>query len=231
MSRRRRAVLLLGLALLLGGLAFSDVAGREARLKRAVGPAVPVVVARHDLDARVRIKRADLAVRRVPARWAPAGAVADPRELVGLRTSAPVQAGADIAAATLDDGGSGAVGAPVRRGERVADVVASAAPDLVVAGGRVDVLVTTEPRDGAAGRTFLALQDVEVLAVRTVEATGAAANEDGASRVAAALRVTLHQAVFLAAAQGFALELRLLPRAAGDRDHAADGVVVGADLR
>jgi pilus assembly protein CpaB len=228
-SRRRRAVLLLGLALLLGGLAFSDVSGREARLKRAVGPAVPVVVARHDLAPRARIARADLAVRRVPARWAPAGAASDPRALVGLRTAGPVEAGADLTAAALDDGSGETSGAPVRRGERVADVVASATPELVVPGGRVDVLVTTEPRDGSRGRTFLALQDVEVLASRTVDATSSA--DERTARVAASLRVTLRQAVFLAAAQGFARELRLLPRAAGDRAHAGAALAVGADLR
>lgn len=230
MSRRRRAVLLLGLALLLGGLAFSDVAGREARLKRAVGPAVAVVVARHDLEPRTRLSRGDLALRRVPARWAPAGAASDPRELVGLRTAAPMAAGSDLTAAALDDGsGQDAAGAPVRRGERVADVVASATPELVVPGGRVDVLVTTEPRDGSRGRTFLALQDVEVLASRAEDPSGA--SEEQSARVAAALRVTLRQAVFLAAAQGFARELRLLPRAAGDRGHAGAGLAVGADLR
>ncbi|MDX6714872.1 MAG: pilus assembly protein CpaB, partial [Baekduia sp.] len=44
MTRRRRAALLLGLAFLLGALAASDVAGREAALQRSVGRAVPVVV-------------------------------------------------------------------------------------------------------------------------------------------------------------------------------------------
>jgi pilus assembly protein CpaB len=44
----------------------------------------------------------------------------------------------------------------------------------------------------------------------------------------ASLRVTLRQAVYLAAAQSFARELRLLPRAEGDRrrsttDLAVDG--------
>jgi pilus assembly protein CpaB len=45
MSRRRRAILLLGLAMLLGGLAASDVARREAAIARQLGPDTPVVVA------------------------------------------------------------------------------------------------------------------------------------------------------------------------------------------
>jgi hypothetical protein len=50
-SRRRRAAVLLGLALLLGGLAASDVARREAAVRAQVGPVVEVVVAAADLRA------------------------------------------------------------------------------------------------------------------------------------------------------------------------------------
>src|SRR3954449_13130777 len=71
MSRRRRGLLLAGLALLLGGLAASDVAGREAALDRRLGPSVEVVVAREALSAGERLTAARLAVRRVPARFAP----------------------------------------------------------------------------------------------------------------------------------------------------------------
>jgi pilus assembly protein CpaB len=90
----------------------------------------------------------------------------------------------------------------------------------------VDVLVTREPRPGSAGGTELALEDVEVLSVAP------APEADGASggRVAASLRVTLRQAVFLAAAQSFARELRLLPRAGGDRRTERESVAYGADL-
>ena len=62
MTRRRRAALLLGLALLLGGLAASDVAGREAALRRAVGPTVPVVVARTAIAAGAPLDARRLAV-------------------------------------------------------------------------------------------------------------------------------------------------------------------------
>ena len=46
----------------------------------------------------------------------------------------------------------------------------------------------------------------------------------------ASLRVTLRQAVYLAAAQSFARELRLLPRAAGDRRRGEEGLSVGNGL-
>jgi pilus assembly protein CpaB len=115
----------------------------------------------------------------------------------------------------------------VRPGERVAELVARGSPDLVRAGGRVDVLVTRERGDGR-GATTLALEDAEVLAAAPAESDGSAA--DG-PRVAVSLRVTLRQAVYLAAAQSFARELRVLPRAAGDRRHGLAGTAVGADLR
>jgi pilus assembly protein CpaB len=73
----------------------------------------------------------------------------------------------------------------------------------------VDVLITRE-----SGATELALQDVEVLAAREARA------QDG-RRVAATLRVSLRQAVYLASAGAAAGEIRLLARAPGDRSRIA----------
>jgi pilus assembly protein CpaB len=50
-----------------------------------------------------------------------------------------------------------------------------------------------------------------------VRAAPSGPEQEGGPKVAASLRVTLRQAVYLAAAQSFAREIRLLPRAAGDR--------------
>jgi pilus assembly protein CpaB len=225
-TRRRRAALLLGLALLLGALAASDVAGREAALRRSVGPAVPVVVARTRLAPGTRLDARHLTLRHVPARFAPALAYASVSALAGSRAAVALQAGEDVGPAAVDDG-SRAAGAPVRPGERVADLVARGSADLVRAGGRVDVLVTRERGDGG-GTTTMALEDAEVLAARPAAAEGSG---DGGARVAVSLRVTVRQAVFLAAAQSFARELRLLPRASNDRRHGLTGTTVGSDLR
>jgi pilus assembly protein CpaB len=96
-----------------------------------------------------------------------------------------------------------------------------------VPGARVDVLVTRGGEGGAAAGTELALEDVEVLAARVAPP---AARAEAGERVAATLRVSVRDAVFLAAAQAFARELRLLPRAAGD-DERAGQIVVGEGLR
>src|SRR6266540_7125993 len=101
MTRRRRAVALLGLALLLGVLAASDVAGREAALRRQLGPTVPVVVVRSPLGPGQRIARGSLARRFVPARYAPASALQDPAEAVGRRAGVPIAAGTDLDPALL----------------------------------------------------------------------------------------------------------------------------------
>lgn len=229
MSHRRRALLLGGLALVLGGLAASNVAGREAALARRVGGLVDVVVAREPIVAGAAVRQRALAVRRVPRRFAPAGAVGSPGALVGLRAAVDIAPGSDIVASLVGDGRAPPAGPAIRRGERVAHVVALATPELVTPGSHVDVLVTPEPREGASGEAVLALEDVEVL-----DASPAAAGEAPASgraepagRVDASLRVTLRQAVYLAAAQDFARELRLLPRADDDRDRGRAGLRAG----
>ncbi len=127
----------------------------------------------------------------------------------------------------------------LRRGERAVQVAVAGGDPLGQAGGpgaRVDVLVSTEPRDGA-GRTFLALEDVELLALGGSpaarpaddgpgEGTGAAAT----ASTTATLRVTQRQAVYLTAAQNFAREVRLLPRPAGDARRAGRSAVSAAGL-
>lgn len=227
-GRRRRAAALLGLALLLGGLAASDVARREAAVDARLAPLVDVVVARADLAGGTRLGLGHLALRRMPQRFVPAGAAAEPAELVGRRVAVPVPAGGYLSAGqlALEAGTPGTAG--VRRGERAADVLALGSAELVRPGARVDVLITRSGQDEVPGGAQLALEDVEVLA-----ATRATTSEDqdgGFPRVLATLRVTLRQAVYLAAAQSFARELRLLPRAPGDRRRSG-GVAVGASLR
>src|SRR5919197_2920266 len=205
MTRRRRAAALLGLALLLGVLAASDVAGREAALRRQLGPTVPVVVVRSPLRAGDRIARSALALRFVPERYAPASAFRDPADAVGRRAGVPIAVGADLGPALLRVPRSRATptGPALRRGERALDLVAVGA---VAPGARVDVVVTD---DGRGGATRLVLADAEVLATRPAPAPDA---PDALPRVVATLRVTVRQAVALTAAAATAREVRLLAR-------------------
>lgn len=211
MKQARRGGLLVALALVLGGLAASDVARREADVAAQLAPLVPVVVAHADLGAGTKVKRDHLAVRRIPERYAPVGAARSSEELVGRELVVPVVAGAAVGESQLADPLAG--GAPVSRGERAVEVVGIGSSDLIVAGAKVDVLVTRERDSRSAGGTQLALENVEVIAARRVSG-----DADGADvpRVSATLRVSPRQAVYLAAAQSFAREIRLLPRAIGD---------------
>lgn len=219
MTRRRRAAALLGLALLLGVLAASDVAGREAALRRQLGPTVPVIVVRAPLQVGERITRAALAVRYVPALYAPRGALRDPDDAIGRRAAVSIAPQAYLDPAFLQVPGAAVgeqpAGPRLRRGERALDLVAVAAPDAVVAGARVDVLVTYDGHADVPGPTRLALAGATVLAAqpaRTADGTDAQA---GLPRVMATLRVTVRQAVALTAAIAAAREVRLLPRPEG----------------
>jgi pilus assembly protein CpaB len=203
MTRRRRGALLIGLALALGGLAASDVGRREAAVRAQLAPLVDVVVAGRDLPPRRRLAPADLALRRIPARYAPVGAASVPDEVLGRRPLAAVPRGAYLGAGQLEDE-SAPRPMKMRRGERAVEVAGAGSPELVVAGAQVDVVVV--PERGAAR---LALSGAQVLAARPLAAADGA---DGAARVAATLRVTAVQALALSSLEAGAREVRLLAR-------------------
>jgi len=220
-TRRRRAAVLLGLALILGTLSATHMARREAALHAQLGPVTDVVVARRDLQAGRTLELSDLGARRLPARYAPPGEPAFAAALAGQELAVPVAKGAPVTSDLLARPPT-TPEAAIARGQRAVDVVATGSPQAVVAGTRVDVLVTTERRDSSRGATRIALEDVEVLAARAGEGE---AEAKGGPRVSATLRVTAAQAVYLAAAQSFARELRLLARAPGDRRNVGSLVV------
>ncbi|HEX7298174.1 MAG TPA: SAF domain-containing protein, partial [Solirubrobacteraceae bacterium] len=192
-------------------------AGREAALRRQLGPTVPVVVVRVPLAAGQRIARAALALRHVPARYVPAGAVGDPALVVGRRAAVAVAPGADLDPALLRVPGDQKVSAGPRLGpgERALDVLAVADAEAMPAGARVDVLVTYEGRAGGPAATRMVLNDAEVLQARPAGAAPGPDASAGLPRVLASLRVGVRQAVALTAAVSAAREVRLLPRPTG----------------
>jgi pilus assembly protein CpaB len=205
-----------------------------ASVEARVGPLVPVVVARDDLQTDEELSAPHLAVRRVPERFVPRDSLASVDDAVGLRASVPVAAGSYLTAGQIRGAGSGAERGPLRRSERALDVAvpqSAALGESAAPAGRVDVLVTTEARDGR-GRTFLALEDVDLLGLRPGDALDDAAaadrrdsRADESATAVATLRVTLRQAVYLTAAQNFAREVRLLPRPPNDRRREGRAVV------
>src|SRR5687767_1639258 len=162
-ARRRRGLLLLALALASGGLAASQVRQRERRVEEKVGPLVSVVVAARETPADEALRPGDLALERVPARFVPADAVGAAGRLAGARTAVPVAAGSYLTLGLLRAGEAGR-GGPLRPGERALEigVTGGAALAGAGAGSRVDVVVSTQRHEGT-GRTFVALENVEVL--------------------------------------------------------------------
>ena len=210
-ARRRRGALLLLVAVLAGSMAAARVRGQERAIRSQVGPLVPVVVARTPIAPNTRIgpdiAAARLAVARVPARFVPAGVVRDPLRAVGATTAVAVGRGSYLTTSALASAHDPRLA--LRPGERAIDVEVSGGARLARLGGpgaRVDVVVTTEPRNGAP-RAFVAADGAELLSLRP---------SDG-GRAVATLRVPVRQAVFLTAATSFGRDARLLVRSPGDR--------------
>jgi pilus assembly protein CpaB len=223
-ARRRRGLLLLAVALATGGLAASQVRERERRAADRLGPSVDVLVAARDLRPGTRVTRAALAVRRVPARFLPPGALESPAGVLGAQTGGPVPAGGYLTASVLEEAETGKRGGLLRRGERAVtvEVAAGGAIGALTPGTRVDVLVSTDT--AAGGRTTMALAGAELL--ESGEGVESSSSEDPAAGPTelATLRVSVRQAIYLTAADNFAREIRLLPRPAGD--HAPAGATV-----
>ena len=227
--RRRRAALLLAIAVACGALAASGVRHRLREIDSQIAPLVPVVVAVEDIRAHVRLDPGrvsrSLELRRVPQRFAPSDSLASLDQVLGLRTLVPVRAGAFLTSSEVASEGAAAAGArSLRPGERALEVPIAGPTSIAALGGpgaRVDVLVTRADREGP-GSASLALEDVELLGLRR---GGADSGPDGAPAATATLRLTLRQALSLSAAQASARELRLLPRPPGDhaRERARTG--------
>lgn len=224
MSRRGRALAFLAGALVCAGLAAAIAGGYESSVSEQLGELRPVVVATSRLPARRPIdpRQADRALetRRVPARFAPPGALTSPAAAVGLEPIADLAPGAYVLAAQLVP--------PRRDGERGPDVANGLSPieievtgagALVATAGaqpaRVDVVVTSEPGPGGRGRTYVAAERVELLGL--IEGASGGSDDDplaiaGSPRTySATLAVTRPQALKLIQAENFARQVRLIP--------------------
>lgn len=217
MKRRRRALAFAVLALLAAAGAAAIADGYGGRAARGYGPLRPVVVLAADLPAGRRIGPREIAAglerRRVPARFAPPGALAVPEEALGLITRAPLPAGSYLVGAQLGVGRTGGRrgGRRLARGRRAVEIAVSGADALLsdgpaAAGAKVDVVVTSEPSGSGAGRTYIAAARVPLLALRPrVEEAGATAG------AVATLGLSKRQALRLIAAESFARRVTLLP--------------------
>jgi Flp pilus assembly protein CpaB len=223
MSRRGRAaafgLLALGCAALAAVIADSygtSVASQYGELR-------PVLVASRDLSPGSVIDAHDLGrridVRRVPASFVPPDAVAAVGDAVGRAPAAPLPAGSYLLDSQLEVPHRSRNGdqPEIADGLRPVEIAVTGAEALGTGGGspqgmRVDVVVTTEPDVGDDGRTFIAAESVELLALS--EIGGAAGGEEGLGAAPtwnATLALTRDQALRLIQAENFARQVRLMP--------------------
>jgi Flp pilus assembly protein CpaB len=222
-SRRARAIAFLLVALACAGIAASIAGGYGSSVAGQYGELRPVVVAAAELRADDPIGPGDLhrlEVRRVPARFVPPDALGSPEEAVGRATATPVPAGSYLLASQLRVPRSGKQHRRPRleRGRRPVEIAVSGAEALAATGGspegsRVDIVVTSEPGPGAKGRTRIAAEGVELLALR--EGAGALDSEQPALGAggdwSATLALTRPEALRLIQAENFARQVRLMP--------------------
>ncbi|HVY38476.1 MAG TPA: Flp pilus assembly protein CpaB [Polyangia bacterium] len=166
-----RAALFWAFALVMGlGTALFIARYLEKRTGGAVVPIAKLAVAAVDLPLAGKIKAEDLKLEDWPADHLPAGAIRDPKELVGRILISRVLAGQPILpgmlAAKNAGNGLAALIPPNMRAMavRVDDVVGVAG--FIHPDDRVDVMVTLRPqRAGAETTSKVFLQNVKVLAV------------------------------------------------------------------
>lgn len=213
MSRRRRALGFLMLALIAaaGAAAIADRYGATA--VRGYGPLRPVVVVGTGVAAGQRLGPREIAaaltVRRVPVRFAPPGALAVPEQALGLVVRTPLSPGSYLLGAQL---GVARKEKAERRnlggGRRPVEIVVSGAlaSGQGPTGSKVDVVVTSEPAGAGPGRTYIAAAQVPLLALRP----GPEGPGPGTT-ASATLGLTRRQALRLIAAESFARKVTLLP--------------------
>jgi pilus assembly protein CpaB len=225
---------MLGAATVCAGLAASAVNSYTNDVRAQVGPLVPVVVSRTDIEEgkliSARSAREYLTERRVPARFVPPSALRAASAAVGYRTLISLRPGDYVTEGSLGerDGNRRSPAPSALAGGRLVEVPVAGAETIAPAlrpGARVDILITTD-RGAVSPRTRLALQRVELVDFRPAAQAGA--SEDRSAT--ATLRVTLRQAVLLTAARNFARELRLVPRAAGDQRRVGAAAVSASEL-
>lgn len=212
MSRRRRALLLTVLAVVAAILAMTLVKGYSSSVIDSYGAMRPVVIVTSAIgpgkEISPRIAASKFEVRRVPVRFTPAGAVSDGEDAVGLETVGPLYVGSYLTANLLRSPEEEKQDKPdPGRGRHAVEIAVSGAGALVATSGRVDVLVTTQPRaGGGSGHTYMAARRVPLISIGR-----AGASEVGVGLTQVTLGLTRRQAIELVDAESFARRVTILP--------------------
>ncbi len=170
MLRRRWPVaskVLIGIAILLGALAFVVVRGYQDRVEAAhpaVGPEVPVVIATSDLVRGTVLSEAMLQSSSLPQTFVPPGAIRDVASLGGRVLTADIEAGEVITRSRLSKPQVGPIAALVPDGLRAVTIPGDVPQGTIETGDRVEIYATY---GGGRPHTELVTSGIEVLRVLT----------------------------------------------------------------
>jgi len=219
MSRRGRAAAFATVALACAVVAALVADSYGTSVASQYGVLRPVVVAARDLPDGELLDARDagrlLETRRVPSSFVPPGALVSVGDAIGRSTAAPLPAGSYVLTSVLEvprrrPGGDDPA---IADGLRPVEIAVTGAEALSASGrppqgARVDVVVTTEPDVGDDGRTYVAAEAVELLAL----GAGAGSAGDGLAEPTqtATLALTRGQALRLIEAENFARQVRLM---------------------
>jgi len=213
-SRRGRALAFGAAALACALLAVKVATGYRSSVAAQYGDLQPVVVTARELPVGRPIGPAEIAevleIRRVPARFAPPGALSHPDDALGQAPATTLPAGSYLLAALLaPPAPEPSPAAGVGAGKRPVQVAVAGAEALVAGGAspegtKVDVVVARASGLGDRARTRIVAAGVRLLALSPAKAPG-----EGGS---ATLAVTREQALELIEAEAASRQIRLLPR-------------------
>lgn len=210
MSRRLRAGLFAGAAVLCA-LASAGLASRyRADAQTGYGESRPVVVVERPLERGAPLRERDLEARlsraELPQRLLAPDALADPREAVGRMPVNDIPPGSYLLASQLRSGPPSKRRRPgLGRGLVPVEARVSGTGG-VGARGKVDVVVAEEPGVTGRARVRVVARGVPVLELRRASGAGA-----GAGRWVATLGLRRSQALAVIEAENFAREVRLIP--------------------
>jgi Flp pilus assembly protein CpaB len=151
----------LGFAAACAVAAFGVARGEASRSSgpRSDGPTVPVVVAAHDLPGGLTLGEDDLRVQRMPATWAPVGALASPDLVAGSVLTARIAAGEAVTASRV---ARSILAGSVAEGRVAVTAVFASVPAGLTVADRVDAFATF---GGARPFTTIAGEDLRVLRI------------------------------------------------------------------
>jgi pilus assembly protein CpaB len=186
------------LAVVTGGV-VSRLVG-EARASAArYGSLRTALVATRSVELGAVLRDADVAPRRVPAAFLPAGWVAAPQEAVGRTVVAPVFAGEPLLRWHLAPVGLKGVAALLPPGTRAVGVPTGSATPPVRKGDTVDLLASLDDKSASSGEPTFPVADGALVVDTGSESATVAVTPEEAERVAFAVT---HGSVTLAVSPG-----------------------------